>query len=649
MIIILQGMKIITKLIVLMILVYGMFAEPAAHALDVSSLPYCDELKEETQKVKAESVFTTYEFSKRMPEVPFLTTLMANTIAAAAGLVHPIDQEKPTMLSPFALNFKSITDGPFQPGVKLEKNIDSTELCNRPTQHNGRVCIYKDGSFVRSETSTELFQTANQNPENVCEFQQTSKDLAVYWGRATKGPTCRDRDTEEERYDYRVMTTITADTTRPPECESTLDKSETLSNERQSVNTNIFNFTSFAFIDEFISNLIFSIFHDTSATLDMYCNILPCTTYTYRYKGGNVYPTANLVVRDINGEIDENPSMQDNGQPWSDDGSTEGDFGKLTTPYVVGSWNSREHAGVDLAETQPMSFFGSTENVPANWSWTGDITDNSVGIQCMATLLYHQEDEIPPRYPINYTDPNDPNDANSGFENRCDFEKLGDVGTSVTSTNPGACGGGYGGCNELRNHPHVDSAQFDTELTNAAADAGIPKCVLEGVAIIEGGDRIPEIDKEQCLTQCVNSCSAAGSMQFTTGTGPPDDPNCTGCGAGYCPNAWGNRTGNPCSWHDSVQAAARKIRNDSGMTSEINYTRIRYAGYRYYGSDAPVARLCGCSYGEYLYQHCVPSYVCGSQTAYLDLDPSFTLTADQIRQSRISNAEKPVRDPLVNN
>jgi len=37
---------------------------------------------------------------------------------------------------------------------------------------------------------------------------------------------------------------------------------------------------------------------------------------------------------------------------------------------------------------------------------------------------------------------------------------------------------------------------------------------------------------------------------------------------------------------------------------------IMAAGYGYYGSNAPIDRLGGCSYGEFVYKHCDPSYQC---------------------------------------
>ncbi|MDO8451924.1 MAG: hypothetical protein Q7S76_03580 [bacterium] len=160
--------------------------------------------------------------------------------------------------------------------------------------------------------------------------------------------------------------------------------------------------------------------------------------------------------------------------------------------------------------------------------------------------------------------------------------------------------------------PSFFTGDFRDLLARAASSSQIPLCVLDAVAKIEGGDAYPEVPKEQCQ---VNACSAAGPMQFTTGTGPANDPTCSACGAGYCPNAWGTwgNNGNPCSYNDSLSAASRKLRNDGPLTLasvQSQKEQILNAGYRYYGSRKAVGRLGGCSYGEFLYKHCDPSYIC---------------------------------------
>ncbi|MEK7592937.1 MAG: SGNH/GDSL hydrolase family protein [Patescibacteria group bacterium] len=156
---------------------------------------------------------------------------------------------------------------------------------------------------------------------------------------------------------------------------------------------------------------------------------------------------------------------------------------------------------------------------------------------------------------------------------------------------------------------------FKDILKKAATDEKIPQCVLEAVAFAEGGDLLPELSKDQCIP---NVCSAAGSMQFTTGIGPANDPQCKTCDAGYCPNTWksyGNN-GNPCNWYDALSAAARKLKNDGpllGTDPAGQGEAIHKAGYHYYGSDNNKLardRFGGCEYGEFLRKTCEPSYVC---------------------------------------
>ncbi len=169
------------------------------------------------------------------------------------------------------------------------------------------------------------------------------------------------------------------------------------------------------------------------------------------------------------------------------------------------------------------------------------------------------------------------------------------------------------------------SGDFGTALKNAANSVGIPACVLQGVAFLEGGGRYPEKPLDQCLRE-VNYCSAAGPMQFTTGTGPASDPECTKCPVKYCPNAWASwgAGGNPCNYQDALSAAARKLKHDGPLTGadpKSQLKQILYAGYTYYGSRLPLEQtgrhdlgeLGKCSYGQVLYKTCDPSYTCSGK------------------------------------
>lgn len=209
-------------------------------------------------------------------------------------------------------------------------------------------------------------------------------------------------------------------------------------------------------------------------------------------------------------------------------------------------------------------------------------------------------------------------DPNNGLEYCKDPNYL----DSVSSTSDWAIG------NDTSGPASISSGAFADLLQRTAQNVGLPSCVLEGVAMIEGGPKYKEADLKQCLAS-VNSCSAAGPMQFTTGKGPASDPKCNKCAAGYCPNAWSQwgNGGNPCNYADSLSAAARKLKNDgslqpvsSGFLNLVSNTNeiakqqggIIKAGYNYYGSNKPIQRLGGCSYGEFLYKQCNPAYKCGS-------------------------------------
>jgi len=138
--------------------------------------------------------------------------------------------------------------------------------------------------------------------------------------------------------------------------------------------------------------------------------------------------------------------------------------------------------------------------------------------------------------------------------------------------------------------------------------------------MIEGG---PDIAEQNDLAACLrsaNSCSAAGPMQFTTGQNGRGNPKCNKCPSKSvqrdgCPNAWAiyGNGGNPCNYRDALDAAARKLKADGKLTGDDpsnQYEGILKAGYHYYGSKAAIGRLGNCSYGEFVYKHCVPSYIC---------------------------------------
>ncbi len=141
-------------------------------------------------------------------------------------------------------------------------------------------------------------------------------------------------------------------------------------------------------------------------------------------------------------------------------------------------------------------------------------------------------------------------------------------------------------------------------IDNAAAGK-IPKCVLEGVAYIEGGYTGDYTCKP-------NECSAAGPFQITTGVG------CTSACGGKCPNAKPKNmsVADMCDTDKSAGVAvnllmgkAKYFNTPLSPTASVQSQRraIINAGDSYYGSGAPVGRLGGLSYGEWVYAHCSPS------------------------------------------
>ena len=161
----------------------------------------------------------------------------------------------------------------------------------------------------------------------------------------------------------------------------------------------------------------------------------------------------------------------------------------------------------------------------------------------------------------------------------------------------------------------VPSGPFADILKQKAVKYGVPLCVMQGVSQIEGGSRYKELPLDQCVNT-VNNCSAVGPMQFTIGPNPKSD--CTKCAAGYCPTAWKNwgNNGNPCSYEDSLDAAARYLAAFGHFTNAPAKDQVKSvhdATTAYYGIDndkTARANLKGCEYWEYVYKQCNSTYTC---------------------------------------
>ncbi|MDP1722528.1 MAG: hypothetical protein Q8L37_04945 [Candidatus Gottesmanbacteria bacterium] len=168
-----------------------------------------------------------------------------------------------------------------------------------------------------------------------------------------------------------------------------------------------------------------------------------------------------------------------------------------------------------------------------------------------------------------------------------------------------------------------------------ATDRKIPACVLEAVKYIETGT---QTDFSGACP--VNECSAAGPYQVTTGAAPASgggwDTKCTQCpgpdwskGIKDCPDGWPGdwpkNQSNPSPCSDTKAAARRAVEmlqekaviRCEVLNEQPTREAIITAAGSYYGSNERVARLGGCSYGEFVYKHCDGSYVCGTKNVDL--------------------------------
>jgi hypothetical protein len=179
-------------------------------------------------------------------------------------------------------------------------------------------------------------------------------------------------------------------------------------------------------------------------------------------------------------------------------------------------------------------------------------------------------------------------------------------------------------------------------VANAAAQWGIPTCVLDGVAELEGA-----YVSGACTP---NQCGAMGPFQITVGYtyGNGDsgqcskDTACKKCGGNSCPNAvndylqgvsqqLGHQI-NPCNPAEAAYAAGSMLKGKAAYfdadltgsdalvgTSEELQDAVIYAGNSYFGSNYVFQTGSnvepGCSYGEsILKKYCgVSTYVCGSR------------------------------------
>ena len=192
------------------------------------------------------------------------------------------------------------------------------------------------------------------------------------------------------------------------------------------------------------------------------------------------------------------------------------------------------------------------------------------------------------------------------------------INTSDWAINPGD----GNDINPRFNPPPAEQGSIQESIVEATRKIGIPQCVLEGVAQIEGAYGWKPDDPR--IAECrPNVCSAAGPFQITIGRDANNDTSCPSCPSKWveqygCPNTWGSDPESPCNYAHAAERAVQILKAKAGYQGytlgpgdpRTQKEAIMAAGYGYYGSNAPIDRLGGCSYGEFVYKHCDPSYQC---------------------------------------
>lgn len=174
--------------------------------------------------------------------------------------------------------------------------------------------------------------------------------------------------------------------------------------------------------------------------------------------------------------------------------------------------------------------------------------------------------------------------------------------------------------------PNFAPVSGDAQSAIVSATAGkIPQCVLEGVGQIEGAYGTSWLIDGQCKP---NQCSATGPFQITVGIDTQGRTTCNDCGPSWkdgsrtCPDGWPGSwppaagQPSPCDYDDAANRAVELLiakANYFGLTlgngtPQSQRDAIIIAGDSYYGTTAPIARLGGLSYGEWVYAHCDPTY-----------------------------------------
>lgn len=156
---------------------------------------------------------------------------------------------------------------------------------------------------------------------------------------------------------------------------------------------------------------------------------------------------------------------------------------------------------------------------------------------------------------------------------------------------------------------HPSGSGIQKAIENAATKGQIPACVLEAVAMIEGGYTGDYTCKP-------DSCGAVGPFQISVGV-------CNGCKASACPNVLPKTmtAADMCNTDKSASVAVNVLKGKakyfglplSNADPKTQKQAIIIAGDSYNGTTKPLSRLKSTtnqtlSYGEWVYAHCDPTY-----------------------------------------
>lgn len=484
------------------------------------------------------------------------------------------DTLKNPSLENLSLAVNDATSFALKPYMLQQTTVNATNC--QQFHVTGRLCVYdKDGKLINASekdqvVSDQQYQSNECNPTKLNERRQGFEQFAAIATKYTK---------TDQNYEKPVLD-IALDKPLPCDVE---DKTAVLpTNQGKSLGQNYFPEPSGSIgkIATSLFSLVSGLFAETRYTIVYKATILqPHEANSWCQSTGCADPTLKRVQYPVDPEVVNGGGALLTAEPYTHDftkfdlhgGEKNQQFDTVFSPGDVRpgdtafSYANREKIGGDY-------FF----------CMISPLTDNHVGLfpngECNKD--WNRKRPPPPQ-------PNPPN-------------------TSTWAIS--------------RSKPPVSftpSGDFAKLLERAAKNSGVPRCVMNGVAHIEGGNRYKELPLDQCL-QTTNTCSAVGPMQFTVGPGhgKATEEACKNqCAAGFCPNAWASwgNGGNPCSYADSLSAAGRFLAAAGHFGDGNLQDSVHDAATAYYGSNNNVTArnvLGGCEYWEYVYQHCNSSYVC---------------------------------------